>query len=146
MQAIKKGVIELVDVVGVNKADGDNVHRAAQAAAQYRAALHILTPRSAGRTPPRRASRPLPGQEFPSSGKEFRRSRTTGAVGRVHATSPGTAGQMDVEHPLETRFFERLRNDPGVQIRLPAIEAAVADGQLSPALAAEQIATIIERG
>src|SRR6266545_292931 len=52
LQGIKKGVIELADMVAVNKADGDNLKRATAAAAEYRAALHILTPRSPDWTPP----------------------------------------------------------------------------------------------
>ena len=52
LQGIKKGVVELADMIAVNKADGDNVKRARAAAAEYRAALHILTPRSPNWTPP----------------------------------------------------------------------------------------------
>ena len=47
LQGLKKGVVELADMIAVNKADGDNIARAKAAAAEYRAALHILTPRSA---------------------------------------------------------------------------------------------------
>src|SRR5690349_19314313 len=52
LQGLKKGVVELADMIGVNKADGDNAARARAAAAEYRAALHILTPRSPHWTPP----------------------------------------------------------------------------------------------
>jgi LAO/AO transport system kinase len=44
---------------------------------------------------------------------------------------------------IEERFRERLRTDPKVKARLPALEAAVADGKLPPALAAEQIADLL---
>ncbi len=43
LQGIKKGLVELADMIAVNKADGDNVKRANTAAAEYRGALHILT-------------------------------------------------------------------------------------------------------
>ena len=46
LQGIKKGVVEHADMIAVNKADGDNIKRATAAAAEYRAALHILRPRS----------------------------------------------------------------------------------------------------
>src|SRR6201991_2944127 len=52
LQGIKKGVVELADMIAVNKADGDNVARATAAAGEYRAALHILTPRSPNWSPP----------------------------------------------------------------------------------------------
>src|SRR6202451_4287873 len=52
LQALKKGVVELADMIAVNKADGDNVSRAKLAAAEYGAALHILSPRSPNWSPP----------------------------------------------------------------------------------------------
>src|SRR5689334_4585133 len=52
LQGIKKGLVELADMIAVNKADGDNVKRANVAAAEYRAALHILAPRSEHWQPP----------------------------------------------------------------------------------------------
>ena len=42
LQGIKRGLLELADIIAVNKADSDNVERANRAAAEYRAALHIL--------------------------------------------------------------------------------------------------------
>jgi LAO/AO transport system kinase len=52
LQGIKKGLVELADMIAINKADGDNVKRANLAAAEYRGALHILTPRSEHWQPP----------------------------------------------------------------------------------------------
>src|ERR1700759_3494863 len=52
LQGIKKGLVELADMIAVNKADGDNVARAKIAAADYRAALNILAPRSPTWNPP----------------------------------------------------------------------------------------------
>src|SRR5262249_38854028 len=52
LQGLKKGLVELADMIAVNKADGDNVARAKAAAGEYRAALHILTPRSPNWAPP----------------------------------------------------------------------------------------------
>src|SRR5579872_651571 len=52
LQALKKGVVELADMIAVNKADGDNIPRAKLAASQFAAALHILSPRSQHWSPP----------------------------------------------------------------------------------------------
>src|ERR1700682_6400009 len=51
LQGLKKGIVELADLLAVNKADGDNIKRATAAAAEYRAALHILKPHSPHWTP-----------------------------------------------------------------------------------------------
>src|ERR1043165_2368575 len=52
LQGIKKGLVELADMIAINKADGDNLKRADAAAAEYRSALHILNPRSRHWFPP----------------------------------------------------------------------------------------------
>ena len=52
LQGIKKGILELADLVVVNKADGDNVNRARLAAAELKRALHLLVPASPNWSPP----------------------------------------------------------------------------------------------
>jgi LAO/AO transport system kinase len=42
LQGIKRGLLELADIIAVNKADGDQVESANRAAMEYRTALHIL--------------------------------------------------------------------------------------------------------
>ncbi len=48
LQGIKKGVIEIADAIAVNKADGDNMHKAKIAATDYSNALHYLAPATEG--------------------------------------------------------------------------------------------------
>ena len=52
LQGIKKGMLELADLIAVNKAEGDNRFRAEQAASHYRRALAILEPASTDWQPP----------------------------------------------------------------------------------------------
>src|SRR3954452_21994495 len=52
LQGIKKGLVELADMIAINKADGDNLKRANITAADYRGALHLLAPRSEHWHPP----------------------------------------------------------------------------------------------
>src|SRR5690242_12473176 len=43
LQGIKRGLLELAQIIAVNKADGDNIDRANRAAVEYRTGLHILS-------------------------------------------------------------------------------------------------------
>ena len=52
LQGIKKGILEIADLIAVNKADGDNVERAANAARDCQLALHMTKPASPTWTPP----------------------------------------------------------------------------------------------
>ena len=96
LQGIKKGLVELADMIAVNKADGDNVS-APTAAAEYRAALHILTPRSPNWTPPVVTYSALTGEGIAELWAQVlaHRERMT-QIGRTGGAPARAAGQVDV--------------------------------------------------
>ncbi|MCD6543324.1 MAG: methylmalonyl Co-A mutase-associated GTPase MeaB [Flavobacteriaceae bacterium] len=51
LQGIKKGIMEMADMVVINKADGDNIRRSEIAKLQYQNALHIFPQSKSGWTP-----------------------------------------------------------------------------------------------
>ncbi len=139
LQGIKKGVVELADLIAVNKADGDNVVRARQAAAEYRAALHILTPRSPTWTPPVLTCSGLTGEGIDllwSMVLDHRRK--LGATGEI-AVRRREQQVKWMWAMFDERLRERIQADRGLRARLPQIESAVAAGTLSPALAVDEI-------
>ncbi|AMN41327.1 methylmalonyl Co-A mutase-associated GTPase MeaB [Rhodoplanes sp. Z2-YC6860] len=143
LQGIKKGLVELADMIAVNKADGDNVKRAQSAAAEYRAALHILTPRSTNWTPPVVTYSALTGDGVAGLWGQV-------VLHRERMTGTGELAQRRREQQvkwmwsmLEQRVFARLHTDAGLRARLPQIEAAVAEGRLSPTLAVDEIAAAL---
>ena len=138
LQGIKKGLVELADMIAVNKADGDNIERAQRAAAEYRAALHILTPRSPNWTPPVVTYSALTGDGIADLWAQVLRApRAHDEIGRACRATARAAGEMDVDM-LEERVFARLRSDASLRAKLPQIEAAVADGRLAATLAVER--------
>jgi LAO/AO transport system kinase len=52
LQGIKRGIMEMADIIVINKADGDNSEKAQLAAAQFRNALHLFPPTGSGWDPP----------------------------------------------------------------------------------------------
>jgi LAO/AO transport system kinase len=51
LQGIKRGIMEMADAIVINKADGDNINRANNAATLYRNALHLFPPTQSGWLP-----------------------------------------------------------------------------------------------
>lgn len=51
LQGIKKGIMEMADMVVINKADGDNIRMSEMAKRQYQNALHIFPQSESGWTP-----------------------------------------------------------------------------------------------
>jgi len=136
LQGIKRGIMELADLVLVTKADGANVAPAQRAAAQLRSALRLL--HAADRQPPVLLVSALPGPErhgldqaWQSMREHHRHLETTGALGTRRADQ--------AVHWLWTLVDDRLRERVRQAPHLVSLEADVRDGRLSPHAAAERI-------
>jgi LAO/AO transport system kinase len=145
LQALKKGVVELADMIAVNKADRDNIPRARLAASQFAAALHILSPRSPNWSPPVVTCSALTGDGIDALWSHVldHRQRLI-ASGELKVRR----GEQQVKWTwtmLEERLFEPLRSDRALKSALPRIEADVAAGRLAPSAAVEKIAAMLTR-
>lgn len=140
LQGLKKGVVELADMIAVNKADGDNLPRAKSAAAEYRAALHILTPRSPNWRPPVITYSALTGDGIGELWSKVLEYRTRTIASGEFASRRGEQQVRWMRAMLEERMMHRLRADPKLKGKIRSLEADVARGALSPAVAVEEIA------
>jgi LAO/AO transport system kinase len=144
LQALKKGVVELADMIAINKADGDNLTRAKVAAAEYAAALHILSPSSPNWSPPVVTCSALKqeGIEDLWSNILDHRQRLT-ASGELR-TRRGEQQVKWMWTMLEERLFAPLRSDRTIKTALSRIEADVVTGLTAPAAAVETIAGMLK--
>jgi LAO/AO transport system kinase len=143
LQGLKKGVVELADLIAVNKADGDNIPRAKAAAAEYRAALHILTPRSPAWTPPVVTYSALTGEGLAELWSKVLAHRDAVTAAGEFASRRRAQQVKWMWTMFEDRLRVRLKSDPTLKARLPQIEAAVAAGRLAPAMAVAEIAAAL---
>jgi LAO/AO transport system kinase len=144
LQGIKKGLVELADMIAINKADGDNIKRANLAAGEYRGALHILTPRSEHWHPPVMTYSALTGSGIETLWQKVLDHRTA-----MNASGEFKSRRQEQQvkwmwSMLEQRMMARLRADVSVRTKVKRIEAEVAASRISPALAAEQIAEMLK--
>ncbi|MGD9667706.1 MAG: methylmalonyl Co-A mutase-associated GTPase MeaB [Hyphomicrobiaceae bacterium] len=146
LQGIKKGIIEIADMIAINKADGDNVTRAEAAATEYRSALSILTPQSASWTPPvvTISGRTNIGLDTLWAKIEEHRTRT-GATGEFAERRRAQALSW-MHDMLEDRLMEALRSNPRVASSLPGLEADVREGRLLPTIAVDRILEMMGLG
>ena len=143
LQGLKKGVVELADMIAVNKADGDNIARATSAAAEYRAALQILTPRTASWSPP-----VMTYSALKETGISELWAQVLAHRERLNASGEFATRRREQQIKwmwtmLEQRLFARLHANAAIKAKLPQIEAAVSEGRLSPALAADEISATL---
>src|ERR1700741_1295211 len=140
LQGIKKGLVELADMIAINKADGDNIKRADLAASEYRGALHILTPRSEHWHPPVITYSALTGSGIDTLWQKILDHRTAMNASGEFAERRRRQQIKWMWSMLEQRLMSRLRGDPSIRAKVKKTEAEVAEGRIAPALAAEQIA------
>jgi LAO/AO transport system kinase len=139
LQGIKKGVLELADMVAINKADGDNRARAELAAADYRSALHLLRPASPTWSPPVVLCSGLADEGLGELWEQV----------EVHRAKLGATGELDAKRAgqqvrwmwsmLDDRLRDDLRARPELTERLGELEAAVRSGATPATTAVEEI-------
>lgn len=143
LQGIKKGVLEIADMIAVNKADGDGALRAQSAAADYRAALHILAAKSPTWSPPVVTISGLANEGLDKmwAQVELHRDRMS-ATGEWQSrrSEQQVAWMWDL---LQQRMMAALTNDASVAGRLKDLENSVRTGETAVSLAVDELAGLI---
>ncbi len=141
LQGIKKGVLELADMIAITKADADNVNRAALTAADYQHALRIVTPNSPTWTPPVVTISALQNTGLDALWEKI------GLFKRLMQESGewGTRRRAQLIRwmwaMVDDRLMSTLRADPKVKSLTATLERDISDGKVTASLAAEKILT-----
>lgn len=139
LQGIKKGVLELADVVVVNKADGNHVAEAKAAARELSAAIRLIYPRESLWRPPVLTMSAMDGTGLGELWAAVMRHRDV-LTGAGAFESRRRAQQIDWTWSLVRQsVVDRVLNHPAVKELRSRVEQQVRDGELTPALAAQQI-------
>jgi LAO/AO transport system kinase len=146
LQGIKKGIIELADIVGINKADGDNVARATRAVADYQAALHILTDATPEWHPPVLTLSGLNNIGLDHLWSDIERHRSALTASGAWASRRSNQAVRWMRAMLEDELMATLRGNAGVASRMPILEAEVRNAQRTPQSAVAEIMTLFRHG
>ncbi|HEV2334342.1 MAG TPA: methylmalonyl Co-A mutase-associated GTPase MeaB [Stellaceae bacterium] len=139
LQGLKRGIIELADLILVNKADGSLLDHATRAAAEYSNALNLIRPRVAEWQATVRAVSALTGSGVDAVWDEVARFRAalqgSGAWDKRRAEQARAALWAEIGDGL----LERFRTAPRVAARLAETEREVTAGARTPASAARDL-------
>jgi LAO/AO transport system kinase len=139
LQGIKKGVLEIADMIAVNKADGDNAGKATAAAAEYSAAFHILTPQSTNWAPPVLTVSGLKNEGLDTLWQEIQRHRHTLSETGEFAARRQIQLVRWMWNMLEEKLIDAVKTNPAVTGQLAQVEQDVATGKTTPVLAVRKI-------
>jgi LAO/AO transport system kinase len=139
LQGIKKGILELADVVAVNKADGEHERPAKAAARELAGALRMMIPASASWRPPVLPCSAQTGMGLAEVWDKVTEHRAV--LDERGELAPRRASQQ-VEWMwamVRDQILDRLQSDGTVRGELPGLERDVRGGALTPTLAAQRI-------
>jgi LAO/AO transport system kinase len=139
LQGIKRGLLELADIIAVNKADGDNIERAKRAGTEYRTGLHILAAGNPNWSPAvlTVSARENTGLDALWQKIEERHAalKASGALERRRADQ-AVAWMREI---FEQRLLQAFKGSKDVSRRWREMEDKVRAGALTPAAAALEL-------
>jgi LAO/AO transport system kinase len=139
LQGMKRGIIEMIDGMAINKADGDNLAKAERARVEYAGALHLFPASADGWTPQVLTCSALHGQgitEIWNMVLEHRRQlEPNGHIARRRSRQ----ALQWMNELITLGLEESFRRDHTVAGRLPALQAAVDSGHTTPLAASREL-------
>ncbi|MBT5003812.1 MAG: methylmalonyl Co-A mutase-associated GTPase MeaB [Porticoccaceae bacterium] len=139
LQGIKRGIMELADLVLVNKADGDQSAAAAQTQSDYRSAIHFMKSRFDHWQPPVMTCSALKNQGIEDVwDKVTEFSLALSAKGQLAKLRAQQSKAWMWSETAESLIAD-LKADPNVKNLVPDLEAAVLEGTLPATIAAQRL-------
>jgi LAO/AO transport system kinase len=139
LQGIKRGIMELADLILINKADGELEALAGRSAADFRGALSLLHPRLANWKVEVRTCSALENVGIAETWETVLHYRealeATGQFKQRRAEQARDWMWSEVNESL----INALQNDPEVRKQTPVLEAAASEGRIAPTIAAREL-------
>lgn len=142
LQGMKRGILEMTDLIAINKADGDNRRRAERARHEYQSALHLFPAAADGWNPQVVTCSALAGDGVREIWDVVMEHR---ALMESNGWFERRRSDQALEWMREALLFgleQEIRRDPAVGRRLASVQQDVLHGRVSPFRAARELLTL----
>lgn len=139
LQGMKRGIVELADLILVNKADGELESLAGRTAADYANAIRLLRPRTASWAVPVEPCSGLHGAGIAQAWSHVVHYHQTLTSSGEIATRRAEQAQRWLWDETSAELLAQLRDDPRLEQRIAELETAVAEGKVAPTSAAREL-------
>ncbi len=146
LQGIKRGIVEMADLIAVNKADKDKLKPAQQARRAYKNAIHFYPPKSSGWTPEVMTCSALEGTGIAEIWETIQRYKTTTQQNNFWTTNRQQQATFWLYESIKNDLHNSFFNHQKIKEKLSEIEAEVAKGKLSPFKGAEELVRLFFNG
>ena len=131
LQGMKRGIIEMADLLAINKADGDNVQKAKVAKAAYTQALHLFPSQENGWQPQVLLCSSISGDGVKEIWEKISVFLKTTTGNNFFAKRRKDQRKYWLREKLLFAVYKRFEEDPEVKRRLPELEKMVEEGKMS---------------
>lgn len=139
LQGIKRGIVEMADLIAITKADGANTRAAAQAAQAYQRALRLFPPTESGWKPHVLTCSATTGKGIDAVWDTIQDYLTHVKANGHFVEQRRAQARYWMHQRIEQRLTQDFFEHPAVRARLSDIEAKVRDGSLTSFAAAERL-------
>lgn len=146
LQGIKKGIMELADLVVVNKADGDLKDAAGRSASEYANALRLLHPMTADWVPEVLTCSSLQGDGIADVWSKIGEFRDVVEMSGAFERNRAEQARRWMWGEVDENLLSAFRKHPEVRQKLAELEAKVSDAQLTPSTAAQMLLEAFRSG
>ena len=143
LQGIKKGLLEIADMIVVNKADGSTKNAAERAASEYRTALHILKPVSPTWMPPAHTCSAISGDGLADIWKDIENHRELLKISGEFDQKRKQQRVRWMWSMIQDRLLLEIKKNESLQNIARALEVQVMEDQITPGLAASKVVAAI---
>lgn len=144
LQGIKRGIVEMADLISINKADGDRLDAAKKAKTAYRNALHLFPPSESGWIPQTAVCSALTGTGIPEIYQIIDKYRQQTQKSGWWDTRRRRQAQYWLKESIQEQLQRLFTENQNVAAVKAEIEKAVATGKMSSFRAAEELMRLFQ--
>ena len=145
LQGIKRGIVEMADLIAVNKADKDKVKLADQAKREYKNALHLYPPKSSGWIPEVLTCSALEGTGISDIWQSIQGYKTEMKKNNFWSENRQQQAKFWLYESIKNDLHYSFFSNKNIKNALSRVESDVAVGQLSPFKGAEELMQLFLR-
>lgn len=144
LQGIKRGIVEMADLIAINKADGDNLTKAKQAQREYRNGLHMFPPKLSQWTAKAMICSGLSGMGMEDIWKQILAYQKQTRENSYFESNRQQQSKYWLHETIKNHLHQMFYQHPEIKHQIQHIEYQIQDGKLSPFNGAEQLLRIFK--
>jgi len=139
LQGIKRGIMEMADLIAVNKADGGNMEKALLAQTQYRNALRLFPKPASGWEPQATVCSAITRFGIDSIWKTVEQYVQMIKINGYFCHRRQQQSKYWMNETIRNSLIQYFYHHPDIELLLPEYEQKIADGQMSSFAAARAL-------